>query len=301
MRVAIFGGSGFVGSYIYAGLSKNKKFIINKLNIAGYRGINQASRDDFVKLINSISIDINNYDVVINCIGVPYSADRNKLIASNTTMPVLLYQASIIANVPLFIHISSANVNEFLSSDLSSFIDLKDKDIYTATKAMGELNLSLAKSNDCILHIIRPSTIYGRGSKNLTSKLEVISKFIWFLPKSLTSIRRNYLYVGNLVSYIEWFLSNKMLQKKSVISLLNDDHSYSIDDLCCFVNEKSKSKFRYEGTILSKLLVGFTNINSSKADPYLVSEIMDLEILNAKKIGWIQKYETSEEVKRLFN
>lgn len=156
---------------------------------------------------------LKNIDVVIHCAAT--NSDQGASADSFNTINVLgskrLAAQAIEANVKKFIFLSSAKVYGENSPPNTAFIEkktLSPPDAYALSKANAEEQLNSLEFGQTQLLILRPPLIYGPGMKgNFLSLLKLCSKSIP-LPFGLANQRRSFLYIGNLLCFIQHVITN---------------------------------------------------------------------------------------------
>jgi uncharacterized protein YbjT (DUF2867 family) len=205
-RVVIFGGAGFLGTYLVKELAKTHAKIIivsrgrdsnNIVKICG--SVGQIS---FAKLDSndhkSVKKVIKGATHVINLIGIMFESKNNTFTDAHVKMPMVIGRACLEEGVKSLIHISALGVNRVSESK------------YASTKVEGEKILLQSFPNATI---IRPSAIFGAGDNftNLFNKISKISPFIPMIGGGYTKMQP--LYVGDLA--------------KALLQILSIDQEYS--------------------------------------------------------------------------
>lgn len=140
MKIIIFGANGMLGNYIYLILKNN--FIVNK-----------CIREDFDLFKNdwiNLKDIINNYDIVINCIGIiPQKNEENikKYLTVNSKFPHFLEKICLINNSKL-IHITTDCVYNGEKGFYKNSNIHDSKNIYGISKSLGEpLNSTVIRTS----------------------------------------------------------------------------------------------------------------------------------------------------------
>lgn len=171
--IVIFGGTGFIGTYLVKDLAKTKAKIIlvcqnhshERLKMCGFVGqISIISID--IKDEKAITNVIKNADYVINLIGIMFESKRFKFKDLHTDLPKNIAISASKQHVKMLIHISALGVEQAITSN------------YAASKLQGEKAVR-QEFSDAI--IIKPSVIFGPEDKfiNLFNK---ILKFSPIMP-----------------------------------------------------------------------------------------------------------------------
>lgn len=172
--VTVFGGTGFVGSYIVEELAKTGVSIkvvsrdperampIKTAGTAGQIVLAQAN------LHNEASVRraVENSEVVINLVGILFESGKQNFTAVHSQGAELLAKAAKEAGVKRFIHMSALG------------IDKPSQSKYARTKLTGEKAVHAAFPDATI---IRPSVIFGHED-NFFNKFAEMASFSPFLP-----------------------------------------------------------------------------------------------------------------------
>jgi NADH dehydrogenase len=164
--IVVFGGTGFIGSYLLNQLAKTKAKIIlacrnlssiDSLKLCGYAGQISAVKIDFndTKVINSLLSDST---FVINLIGTLFDDKKMGFDLLHIALPQAIAKAARHNNARGLIHISALGVDKALTSQ------------YALSKLKGE-KLVLNEYPDAV--IVRPGIVLGQEDKflNLFRKL----------------------------------------------------------------------------------------------------------------------------------
>lgn len=172
--VTIFGGDGFIGSYITKKLAKYGAVIkiVSRSNNKG----THLKTSGYVGQINFIKANIRSdlalkeaiegSDIVINAVGILYEKGKQKFSDLHAKIPERMAKYSSELGVKQFIHISALGVDQNSSCN------------YTRSKFNGE-NAVLNSFPSAV--IIRPSVVFG-PEDNFFNKFAKMAKFSPFLP-----------------------------------------------------------------------------------------------------------------------
>jgi UDP-glucose 4-epimerase len=237
MKIAVTGGTGFVGTQLLKELTSEQLVIIGKRNIElpgtmFYQcAIDEAT--DFGNALDSVS-------VVIHCAARAHimNDDAQDPLAEfrkvNTLGTLNLAKQAVAAGVKRFIYISSIKVNgestkvgiPYKASDNSAPIDP-----YGQSKAEAEQQLlALGKSSGMEIVIIRPPLVYGEGVKaNFASLMNLVGKGLPLPFRSINSNKRSMVSVYNLVDLIVTCI--KEPKASNQIFLVSDDSDLSTAEM----------------------------------------------------------------------
>lgn len=175
-RIAVFGGSGFVGSAI-----------VRRLRVGGCvvtvlpaprLGCEAGSPEEILSaaanLGQHLASDLRDVDVVVNAAGVAHapSGDVAMLTGANALWPSVLAIAARGAEVARFVHISSAAVQGRVA-ELDEELTHTADSAYSRSKALGEAALSTMGWRGCI--ILRPTSVHGPG-RRVTLSLAALAR-----------------------------------------------------------------------------------------------------------------------------
>lgn len=156
---------------------------------------------------------LQNIDIVVHCAAINSDVATNaqQLHSINVLGAKNLAAQAIEAKVGKFIHLSSAKVygeNSSAGTVFSETATLAPPDAYAQSKADAEQQLNMLDYKQTQLLILRPPLIYGAGMKgNFFSLLKLCSRSIP-LPFGLATQPRSFLYIGNLLSFVQFAISN---------------------------------------------------------------------------------------------
>ncbi|PQA95873.1 epimerase [Chryseobacterium shigense] len=231
MKIAIFGGSGFVGKNLIKTLQS--KFDIQEISL----------RNSFwQKTIDKET------DIMINLVGKAHdhkgTATEKDYYFANVELARQIVEEFKKSDASLLIHVSSIAALEELGSDkpLEEIDHCRPLSLYGKTKREAEkllLDEDLPKNKKII--IIRPPMIHGPGDKgNLGLLYKMISKGIPY-PLASFENNRSFLSIENFCYYVE-----EIIKKKSEISSgiyhICDDESVSTKDIIEIIGEVTRKK-----------------------------------------------------------
>ena len=168
MKIALFGASGEIGTYVYLELTKCGHHVTPVIRNSLGPTLSR-SKINFAKIANyhvsSLSQLLDDIDVVINC-AIDKSSNSNKkeIIKSNTSFVKNLLEAADQCKIKKFIHLSSIVVLPPLLTDdtIRSNEPSTEKDWYTIAKIMTEKQcLEFPTTGKMKIIVLRPGIVYG--------------------------------------------------------------------------------------------------------------------------------------------
>lgn len=171
-RVAVIGGSGFVGRAVVEAL-QHRHAVVSVLHAPRVGDIEPTDALAFVESeppeLESLTHALRGYDVVVNTGGISDAASprRQSLVAANGVLPGLIAAASRRVGTKRFVHVSTAGVQgrTAVLDETQSVAPFSD---YTKSKALGE-RLAMHFS-DCNTVIYRPPGVHG-DTRGVTKSL----------------------------------------------------------------------------------------------------------------------------------
>jgi nucleoside-diphosphate-sugar epimerase len=174
--VAVFGGSGFVGSAVVAALRAGGDTVTA---IPAPRLQSRATTPaEVVASAGALSVglatELQGYDSVVNAAGVAHapSSDRALLSGANALLPAVIQEAARSAGVRRFVHISSAAVQGRIAELDEEPTYAPDSD-YSHSKALGETALAATEWAGRV--ILRPTSVHG-PSRPVTIRLAALAR-----------------------------------------------------------------------------------------------------------------------------
>ena len=223
MKIAIVGGTGFVGQHLLQLLAKTDHKILalsrNEKPTSKYKNVEwiQGDLQDKEALKNLVS----GCTVVCNCAGE--TSDPEKFITVNYNGTKNLYQASQNAKVELFIQLSSTGVyGRQLEGTIDESSPMIPMNPYEDSKIQADKWLFL--QNGPQIAILRPTNIYGQNMPNnsLRQLVSVLSRRLFFFIGSRNAIT-SYIHVENVVRAIIRTIESKHKLTSNEAFNLSDD------------------------------------------------------------------------------
>jgi NADH dehydrogenase len=218
--ITIFGGSGFVGSYIVKELAKTGAYIkiVSRnpekaafLKTAGEVGQIYLQSAD-VNDPDSLTKAIKNSDIVINLVGILFEKGRNTFKAINKCAAVNIARISKEQHVKHLIHFSALNVNRAYESKYAHY----------KYKAEKEVQKEFPK-----VVIVRSSLIFGSGDNffNLFARMASTFHVLPLIYQGHTKFQP--VYVGDIAKAVTRIIDNIDNYEGKVFELAgNDIYSY---------------------------------------------------------------------------
>ncbi len=232
--ITIFGGSGFVGSYIVKELAKTGAYIqvVSRtpdrstfLKIAGNVGQIYLQ---YVDVVDSTSISqvIENSDVVIDLVGILYEKSGSTFEAINKCAGVNIAKIAKKKQVKQFIYFSALNVNRAYESK------------YAQSKYRAEKEIQKEFSKAVI---IRPSLIFGPEDRFFNFFANIISTFhiIPLIKDGYTKFQP--VYVGDIAKAIAKIVNAESDYSGKVFEFAGAE-SYTFRELIKFISRTIDQK-----------------------------------------------------------
>ncbi|MGL5486994.1 MAG: NAD-dependent epimerase/dehydratase family protein [Shewanella sp.] len=228
MKVAVTGGSGFIG----------KEFLKHAGNHFELLSISRNGNSDlnckvFPDLFDVSAKDLAGVDAIIHLAGVAHGESISSIDYSifNTNLTLHLAKEAAKANVKRFVFVSSIGVNG-LSSKENRFLP-NDKpsphNSYAKSKLDAEIGLkAIEHENKIEIVIIRPTLVYGVNAPGNFSRLTRLVKLFPLLPFGLINNKRDFIAVQNLVDLL--VVCVKHPDAAGHIFLASDGHAVSTKD-----------------------------------------------------------------------
>ena len=227
MRVLITGKNSFLGNKVGSYLEE-KSFFVDYISLKDDSWVNQ---------------DFSIYQVLIHVAGIAHVSYKNENkdlydeVNHQLTEKVALKAKK--EGINQFVFLSSMIVYSPYEKRINNDTPPSPKGPYATSKLNAELALNELKSDDFKVVILRPSVIYGPGSKgNIPKLIKLVKKFPLF-PKFKN--QRSFLYVGNLAEAIYMVIS----KEKSGTYHLADKTAISTTELVDAISRQLNKKIHY--------------------------------------------------------
>jgi len=220
-KILIIGANSFVGT--------------NFLKFSKFRNIEEISLYD----ISPENIDFSKFDVVLHLAAIVHQTRKipeSDYMKINRDLCLKVAENAKRGGINQFIFLSSLKV--YGDSKLSSEMRNEESecfpdDSYGRSKYEAEVNLRKLEDADFVVSIIRPPLIYGEGVKaNMLSLIKLVDKFP-ILPFDAIQNKRNYLYIENLIGYIDRIID----RKASGIFIVKDKNALSTTELVNYLSK----------------------------------------------------------------
>jgi nucleoside-diphosphate-sugar epimerase len=244
-------------------------------------------------------INFNGYDVVLHLAAIVHQSHtipEAEYFRVNRDLCLRVAEEARKAGVKQFVFMSTLKVY----GDISPESELRNEnsecspgDSYGKSKYAAEEGLRKLENEEFLVSVIRTPLVYGEGVKaNMYSLIKLVDRFP-VLPFADVQNKRNFTYVGNLVSYIDRVIE----RRASGIFIAMDDKAKSTTDLVDLIIKYLKKKvimFRVPKTVLniSRLFI-----------PELLHRLYgSLEVDNAKtrkELDFTPPYSTEEGIEKM--
>ncbi|WP_339009874.1 NAD-dependent epimerase/dehydratase family protein [Aeromonas popoffii] len=202
MKVAITGGSGFIGKEFLKHAAENFELLsISRSEDSAF------NCKVFSNLFDVSAKDLAGVDVIIHLAGIAHSKSISCIDYSvfNTNLTLHLAQEAVKANVKRFVFVSSIGVNG-LSTNQERFLP-NDKpaphNSYAKSKLDAEIGLKAIECEKKLeIVIIRPTLVYGINAPGNFSLLVRLVKLFPLLPFGLIDNKRDFISVQNLADLL---------------------------------------------------------------------------------------------------
>lgn len=274
-KIAVIGGSGFLGKSLLKLLSNENAEIILFTRKKNYqKNLNKIFPDNNIKCIqwninnlNIIEENIKNVDSIINLCGILFENKSGDFFRVHTDVPAFLGKISLKHKLNTLIHVSALGVSTNSESK------------YSRSKAEGE--------NQMLEHfpkgkILRPSLLFGKGD-NFFGQFSEMSKFSPILPIISRSTKFQPVFVEDVAKAIIKLLKDR--KNKNNIYELGGEIIYSFEELLKILLEIKNIK-RFLIPLNPKLMMipAFFLQNLPKP-PFTVDQMILLKTDNILKNG----------------
>ena len=274
-KIAVIGGSGFLGKSLLKLLSNENAEIILFTRKKNYqKNLNKIFPDNNIKCIqwninnlNIIEENIKNVDSIINLCGILFENKSGDFFRVHTDVPAFLGKISLKHKLNTLIHVSALGVSTNSESK------------YSRSKAEGE--------NQMLEHfpkgkILRPSLLFGKGD-NFFGQFSEMSKISPILPVISTSTKFQPVFVEDVAKAIIKLLKDR--KNKNNIYELGGEIIYSFEELLKILLEIKNIK-RFLIPLNPKLMMipAFFLQNLPKP-PFTVDQMILLKTDNILKNG----------------
>ena len=274
-KIAVIGGSGFLGKSLLKLLSNENAEIILFTRKKNYqKNLNKIFPDNNIKCIqwninnlNIIEENIKNVDSIINLCGILFENKSGDFFRVHTDVPAFLGKISLKHKLNTLIHVSALGVSTNSESK------------YSRSKAEGE--------NQMLEHfpkgkILRPSLLFGKGD-NFFGQFSEMSKFSPILPVISTSTKFQPVFVEDVSKAIIKLIKDR--KNKNNIYELGGEIIYSFEELLKILLEIKNIK-RFLIPLNPKLMMipAFFLQNLPKP-PFTVDQMILLKTDNILKNG----------------
>ncbi len=224
MHILVTGASGYIGGSFIEAFKRKYDFSIFSL---------QENTID--------TLNLENIDTILHCAALVHQKtvdDYEKYDAINVKYPIDLAKKAKKSSVKQFVFISTIAVY----GDDKKFIDenstFKPVTPYGESKLEAEKQLLALHDENFTVSIIRPPMVYGKDAPgNINSLINLIKK-VPILPFANIDNRRSFIYIGNLIHFID----NIIEKRGAGIFLVSDDRAVSTTELIKHISKELDKK-----------------------------------------------------------
>lgn len=243
-------------------------------------------------------IDFNKYQVIVHVAAIVHQSKKiseSEYFQVNCDLCLRTAESAKKAGITQFVFLSTLKVY----GDLVNNSELRNEnsrcipdDAYGKSKYEAEIGLKNLEDPTFIVSIIRPPVVYGEGViANMLSIVKIIELFP-LLPLNCINNRRNFIYIENLVGFID-----RIIEKKaSGVFIVKDEGVLSTTELVYYLSKSLGRK-----VTLFKLPEIFGRIGV-RIFPSVFGRLFgSLEFDNAKTIkelNYTPPYSTEEGIKK---
>ncbi len=223
MKIAIIGGTGFIGKRLIENLVRSdhviyalSRRVISEETVDRNLNWQQGEFSDLASLKKLVS----GCSAVINCAGETTNPEKFKLVNYEGTQNI--YRACETAGVEKFIQLSSTGVYGRKSDGIiDENSEISPVNLYEESKAKADQ--WLLKQSGPKVSILRPTNVYGSGMPNnsLRQLVAVLERGIFFFVGGREAIT-SYVHVDNVVSAIVTVVESNIK--------INSNEAYNISD-----------------------------------------------------------------------
>ena len=274
-KIAVFGGSGFLGtSLLKLLLNENAEVIIFTRKKSYQKTISKIFPDNNIKCvywnIDNIKIieeNTKNVDCIINLCGILFESKRGDFFNVHSDLPASLGMISSKNKIKKLIHVSALGVSE------------TSKSKYSRSKAKGENQLLEHFPNGKIL---RPSLIYGKGD-NFFGQFSDMASISPVLPIISRSTKFQPVFVEDVAQAIVKLLKNE--KDKNTVYELAGDSIYSFEELIKILLEIKNIKRLLVPLNPKLMMIPAFFLQNLPKPPFTIDQMILLKTDNTLKNG----------------
>lgn len=207
MRIALLGGSGFIGRHLAAELARRGHSLcipVRDRERAKEALIMLPDTDVYAYDPNvpaGLKKCLQGADAAVNLVGILNEDGRNLFDRVHGEFVRILAEGCIKNQVPRIVHLSAIGVSPGAPS------------AYLRSKAKGE---QIIKSNDALSHaIIRPSVVFGPGD-DFVNRFARLIKYFPVMPLPMAAAKFQPIYVADLVAMVANVLEDDSYHNKTL-------------------------------------------------------------------------------------
>jgi len=303
MSIVITGANGYVGKSLCKYFFEKDIFFktISRSSLEHNFHYNNNIRCDFSKPFNLIE-DLKGSKYIFHlasCVHNKKNFSQHDFRIVNVEASKILAKQSARAKIQRFIFFSSAAVfakESPIERPFSNESLCMPETEYGKSKLMAENEIkNVCGESELSYSIIRPPMIYGKDAPGNWNRILRFLKYRIPLPFGSIDNKRSFLFIGNLLSFIETLIKSE--NAKDGTFLVSDDHDISTTQLINEIKKNNKynsMNFKMNVSLLGLIFRIFGLSNESNQ----LFKNMQLDLSQTKsKLNWKPPFDISESIR----
>ncbi|SFR44811.1 NAD dependent epimerase/dehydratase family protein [Pseudidiomarina maritima] len=306
-RIALTGGTGFVGSNLLERLCSEELSVLNMGRSCGIGSVMEHAFFDLGDTSFDVQGSLREIDVLIHCAARAHVMDEtlekplDAYLQFNTDSTLRLASQAAAAGVKRFIYLSSVKAlgeSTRIGKPFAYDSPLAPEDDYGVSKARAEDGLrDIAARTGMEVTIIRPPLVYGRGVKaNFAAMMRLAGRN---LPLPLASIRnkRSMVALDNLIDLISTCITHPLAGNQTF--MVSDDADVSTPELLSAMTRAYDKKPRLLPCPPSILSLGASLLGKRAVAERLLGSLQ-VDIEHTKQVlGWAPRVKLDDVLKEM--